>query len=106
MDFRTVKEKLINYYLALRANGVCVDLIILFGSYATGEARKNSDIDVAVISRNFGKNRFNEGLKINRIASEVDSHIEAIPISLKEYFDPHSISPILYEIKTKGVPIL
>lgn len=106
MDFRNIKEKLIKYYKALSDEGVKVDLIILFGSYAKGKANKNSDIDVAIISRNFGRNRFKEGVKINRIASAIDTQIEAIPISLKEYFDPHSISPILHEIKINGIAIL
>ncbi len=106
MDFIQVKRILIEYYKELKRKNISVDLIILFGSYAKGIPHKDSDIDVAVISRSFGKDRFKEGLRVNRAAHSVDARIEAIPISLKEYFDPHSISPILHEIKKTGVLIL
>ena len=96
MDFRAVKEKLIQYYIELRRNRVQVDMIILFGSFAKGKPRKDSDIDVAVVSRNFGRDRHRETVRLNMIALKVDSRIEAIPISTREYYDKNSISPILH----------
>ena len=40
--------------------GICIEAIVLFGSYARGTAHDESDIDLAVISPDF------EGLPINK----------------------------------------
>ncbi|HHT9121064.1 MAG TPA: nucleotidyltransferase domain-containing protein [Candidatus Hypogeohydataceae bacterium YC41] len=41
------------YKQKLEAMGIKVKKIILFGSYASGKAREDSDIDLVVISNNF-----------------------------------------------------
>jgi predicted nucleotidyltransferase len=42
-----------------RQKGVDVDKIVVFGSYARGEEKKGSDIDIIIVSRNFeGKDIF------------------------------------------------
>ena len=86
---------------ALTEKGIRVDKIILYGSYARGKARPDSDIDVAVISRDFGKDRTDEGMLLFRIAGEVDARIEPVPISLESYKNDTWI-PLIYEIRTKG----
>lgn len=106
MDFRTVKEKLIQYYIELKRNRIQVDMMILFGSFAKGKSQKDSDIDVAIVSNKFGRDRHKEIVKLNKIARKVDSRIEAVAISMREYFDPNSISPILDEIKKTGTSVL
>jgi predicted nucleotidyltransferase len=37
-----------------------VSKVIIFGSHAKGKANPDSDIDIAVISSQFGKNNFKE----------------------------------------------
>ena len=86
---------------ALTEKGIRVDKIILYGSYARGKARPDSDIDVAVISRDFGKDRTDEGMLLFRIAGEVDARIEPVPISLESYKNDTWV-PLIYEIRTKG----
>ena len=93
----------VRLHVALRKESIWADMLILFGSYAKGNAGPRSDIDIAVISRNFGKNKLYEGATVDRVAAKIDTRIEAIPFSLKEYKDPHNISPILHEIKKFGV---
>ena len=42
-----------------RQKGIDVDRIVVFGSYARGEEKKGSDIDIIIVSRNFeGKDIF------------------------------------------------
>ena len=106
MDIRDIKERVIELHSLLKKNNVRADLFILYGSYATGKAKRGSDIDIAVISRDFGKDRFDEGSRLNYIASSIDHHIEAVPIGLDEYLSKNSVSPILNEIITTGIPLL
>lgn len=93
----------VRLHIALRRASIWADMVILFGSRAKGTARKDSDIDLAVVSRNFGKDKLNEGAVLDLIAAKIDTRIEALPFSLAEYKDPHNISPILHEIKKHGV---
>ena len=41
----------------LTHEGIKVDRMVLYGSYAKNKSRPESDIDVAIISRDFGKDR-------------------------------------------------
>ena len=54
----------------LKQEGISIDRVILYGSYASGRMRPDSDIDVAVVSRNFGKDRVEEGMTLFRIAGK------------------------------------
>jgi len=81
-----------------------VDKIILYGSCLKGKTRKDSDIDVAVVSSQFGKDRMEEGANLFEIAGEVDPRIEPIPISAKSWREDTWI-PLIYEVKNKGVEI-
>jgi len=66
--------------------------------------RPDSDIDVAVISKNFGKDRVEEGMILFRIAGKIDPRIEPIPISSESYENDTWI-PLIYEIRQKGFEI-
>lgn len=53
MDKNTVLEAILFMERTLRADGLNVDKMILFGSHAGATATKESDIDVAIISEDF-----------------------------------------------------
>jgi uncharacterized protein len=88
----------------LEGEGINVSKIILYGSYASGKFHKDSDIDVAIVSPDFGIDRFEEGVKLFQIACKIDPRIEPIPISLTSYQNDTWI-PLIYEIKNKGVEL-
>jgi predicted nucleotidyltransferase len=106
MDFFNLKQLAIQLRRSILDDGIVVDGIVLFGSHAKGNATQNSDIDIAVISRQFGKDRFKEGCFVNKHAYRINPDIEAIPISAKQFLDRQTISPILDEIKKHGVFLL
>lgn len=106
MDIREIKERIIKLRALLKKNKIRADLFILFGSCAAGKARPDSDIDIAVISRDFGHDRFKEGSRLNYLASSIDHRIEAVPVGLDDYLSGKNISPILNEIITRGIPLL
>ena len=89
---------------ALKQEGIPVDRVILYGSYAKGKTRPDSDIDVAVISKNFGKDRVEEGMALFRIAGKIDPRLEPIPISSESY-EKDTWVPLIYEIKEKGIEL-
>ena len=83
-----------------------VDRLILFGSYVDGSPREDSDIDIAVISEDFNTMSIWDRISLLAQASvAVDSRIELIAFSPKDYFHPESCS-LLNEIKNKGKVIV
>lgn len=86
--------------------GIRPSVILLFGSRANGKPRPDSDIDIAVVSPDFGKDRFEEGVKLNTLAHKINPLIEAIPVSTDKYLEVDSISPIIHEIKKTGIVLL
>lgn len=104
MAGRQIREIIKKYGDALKAKGVRFNKIILFGSYASGRAGKDSDIDLAVISEEFGKDRFRERVLLSKIAYYVDARIEPHPVSLHDYMEENWQS-LIHEIKSKGIEI-
>ena len=93
---------LINKYInLLKQKGIKVSKVILFGSHAKGKANPDSDIDIAVISSQFGKNNFKEMMLLHKLALEIDSHIEPIPFTPQDLDDRYST--LSQEIKKYGV---
>lgn len=88
----------------LKQEGVSVDRVILYGSYASGIVRPDSDIDVAVVSTDFGKDRVEEGMRLFRIAGKIDSRLSPVPISTHVYENDTWI-PLIYEIREKGMEL-
>jgi predicted nucleotidyltransferase len=93
-----------NYAAKLRESGVNFRKIILFGSFAADRERRDSDIDVAVVSEVFGKDRFEERVLLSQIAYYVDARIEPHPVGLKDY-EEDSWQSLIHEIKSKGLEI-
>ena len=89
---------------ALKREGIPVDRVILYGSYAKGKTRPDSDIDVAMVSKHFGRDRVEEGMNLFRIAGKIDPRIEPIPISSESY-EKDTWIPLIYEIKQKGIEV-
>lgn len=62
-----------------------VEKILLFGSYANGNPRKDSDIDVVVVSPYFSKGRYIRHMQyLFRKAYRISSFLEPIPASPSE----------------------
>jgi len=102
MDKRQVVKIINKFVRELKRHDIAVDHIILYGSYARGRVRPDSDIDVAVVSRDFGKDTVEEGMRLFRIAGKIDTRLEPVPITLKAYENDTWV-PLIYEIRAKGV---
>lgn len=77
-----------------------VKKIILFGSYAKGTAREDSDIDVAVVFERIDGDFLEVIARLSRLRREIEHRIE--PVALEERNDK---SGFLGEIIRSGVII-
>lgn len=75
--------------------------IILFGSYAKGNFNEESDIDIAVIFKDYS-NSIDMQLELMRIRRKIDSRIEPHPFRESEF---DSSNPVVYEILKYGQEI-
>jgi predicted nucleotidyltransferase len=79
-----------------------IDYIILFGSYAKGTNHEDSDIDIAVVSRDI-KNRFNDGVKLISLTWGINTKIEPHPIKIEEFKENET--PFIDEIINTGIEL-
>lgn len=75
--------------------------IILFGSYAKGNFNDDSDIDIAIVFKDYG-NLMDMQLELMRLRRKIDSRIEPHPFRESE-FEPSN--PIVYEVLKYGQDI-
>lgn len=92
------------YLSALSAFGINSHRAVLFGSFAQGQASKNSDIDLVVIAPEFDGAREISLIKTLWQATVNDSRIEPIPCGEKEWETDQS-RPILEIARREGVVI-
>ena len=81
-----------------------VEKVLLYGSYASGLFHENSDVDIAIVSSDFGKNKFEEGKLLLRIAWRIDPRLNPIPVSTKA-FEKDTWVPLINEIRQKGIEL-
>lgn len=101
---KAIRETINAFVEELKRRKIKVSKVILFGSRATGRAHEYSDIDVAIVSPDFEKDRFRGGANLFEIACAIDPRIEPIPISLSSYENDTWI-PIIYEIRKNGIEL-
>lgn len=75
-------------------------LVVLFGSYARGTAREDSDIDVAVVVGSMRSDRLLAESKLFRMCRDIDARIEPVIVERD-----HDESGFLEEILKIGVQV-
>lgn len=73
------------YINELAKNGIPVQKVLLFGSWAKGTALEESDVDIALISDIFTGDRFQDRRKIVPLRREINNRIEPIPFNPKSF---------------------
>jgi len=92
MDKRAVLEIISAFRNALESRGIKADKLILFGSYATGQYREDSDIDVVIISRDFKNKSYWERIDIlSGAIYDIFEPIEATAFTPEEWQSRESI---------------
>lgn len=91
------------YIREVRKSGIPVTKAYLYGSYAKKTQKAGSDIDVCVISPIFGRDYFDESVKLRMLTLNVDSKIEPVafnPIDINNKFDSLAV-----EINKTGISL-
>lgn len=79
MDKKRARE-LVEQYANVVVKNMIVNKIILYGSYARGDYRKDSDIDVAVIvpRESLSKNILDDMAKLFKLRRDISTDIEPV----------------------------
>ncbi|ABO51514.1 DNA polymerase, beta domain protein region [Desulforamulus reducens MI-1] len=94
-----------DFIKALKGKNVRVEKAILYGSYAKGKATEDSDIDVAIISPDFGQDYLEEAVMLKEISEDIDLDISPRPYSLDEFKKGRRGQFLYDEIISKGKSI-
>lgn len=100
---KDIIARVLRYKNILEKQGIPVQKLVIFGSYAKKKQRPDSDIDVCVVSPMFGMDSVRDMQFLLKQRRKIDSRIEPIPVSPKDYRDV--TSPLIYEIKKFGKEI-
>ena len=99
MDNSEIINKLVNYKL-LVSKYFDVDQVVLYGSYARGNEREDSDIDVAIIVNSIDQDFFSYAPLLWKLRRDIDDRIE--PVLIEKNKDE---SGFLKEIMRTGLVI-
>ena len=101
-DTTDIIRKIKQYLRFLLANDYHIKRAYLYGSYAKGNYRKDSDIDLLIVSKDFTGNRFKDSLKLMKLCRNIDSRIEPMPYRPEDFNDS---DPLAIEVKATGKEI-
>ncbi|OGU37487.1 MAG: hypothetical protein A2315_15555 [Ignavibacteria bacterium RIFOXYB2_FULL_35_12] len=93
-------ETIIRSFLEAIQNEIHVDGVYLFGSYAKGTPSKYSDIDLAIVSRDFEGIRFFDRKRLIKYIVKVNTDIQLHPFKT-DYFTTDD--PFVEEIIRTGI---
>lgn len=98
LSIEQISKEVVNFL----SQYIKVDKIILFGSYAYGRPRKDSDFDIAVISEDIEKIGILEKIDLfSKVAVAVDYRIELKGFGSDEFLNPERGS-LLEVVKKQG----
>lgn len=103
MAKKPIKKIIRDFIKAVKARDIKVEAVYLFGSHAQKKADKNSDIDVAVISPDFGRDFFDECVLLKEISEQVDYDLSPRAYSIDEFKKATKGDFLYQEIITKGI---
>ena len=89
------------YAQKLRENKIPFSSIYLFGSFASGNVKETSDIDIAIVSKRKKTDRF--VIEVGRPIWDTDTRIEPHIFSEKDFDDV--ATPLIKEIIETGVKV-
>ena len=106
ISLEKIKKNIKEYSQILKADGLPIEKIVLYGSYTKNTPHGDSDIDICVVSSKFGKDPHEDGKYLFRKLWKLkNANLEPIGYSPKDFYNKRKISPLLNEIKKNGIEI-
>ena len=95
-----------DYLRILRNNKISVERAILYGSQAGNTADQDSDIDIVIVSDEFGRDYIKEAVRLKLLALEVNVDISPRPYSVEDYRRSKPGDFLFDEVIQKGRVVL
>jgi len=98
---KTDALNVVRKYADVVKNSFDYQKVILFGSYARDNARKDSDIDIAIVFSDYD-NRLDRQVELMKLTRQIDTRIEPHPFREKEF---DYSNPLVNEIVSHGMEV-
>jgi predicted nucleotidyltransferase len=105
LNYEKIRRNTLEVKGELELLGYNIQTVLLFGSHAKGTQHAKSDIDLAFVSKHFGKDSSKENALLNKLLYKRIDTYDVIAISLKDFMEPFPLSPIVWEVKKHGVAL-
>ncbi len=102
MANKQIEVSIKRYLEVLKDRNIRLQKVILYGSLAAGTANEDSDIDLAIVSPDLGRDRFKEAIILKKLTFGIDLSISPRPYSVKQYQDARQGDFLFDEIIQKG----
>ena len=87
----------------VKEENIKIDKVILFGSYAKGTNREDSDIDLAIVSSDFSEETCIATMELLLSkANALEADIQTIPFTIEEY---NNLKGIIEEVLKTGIEL-
>jgi len=99
MYSQTDIKNIVSKFIGLVSNEFPLKSVYLFGSYANGNAKDYSDVDLAIVSDKFEGSRFFDKQKLNKYILKTSIDLEVHPFKTEDFTDD---DPFVKEIIETG----
>ena len=97
-----ITERIKKFLEMISASGLHLERAILFGSSVRGTANRWSDIDIALVSKDFTGIGFYDRKRMNPYLIKTDSRIELHPFRPEDFTEEN---PFVHQILKDGIEI-
>ncbi len=98
-----IKEIVKKFILEAKKDNINIIQAVLFGSYAKGTNHEYSDIDLAVVSKDFEGKRLFDNIKLINAALKSSIDLETHPFRPEDFTEDN---PFVKEILSYGIRII
>ena len=88
-------NNIVSKFISLVSDEFPLKTVYLFGSYAQGNAKEYSDVDLAIVSDNFEGSRFFDKKKLNKYILKTSIDLEIHPFRTEDFTEDN---PFVKEI--------
>lgn len=98
----TIRRIIDRYIEIITDKNIKVEKVYLFGSRARGTAGEDSDIDIAIVSKDFSGDRFIDRRLVVPLRRKIDKRLEPIPYRPENFKEN---DPLVVEILRTGIEV-